>query len=670
MSEKFTTHESLRQKSGRRLAFRLLTSFSTALLLLLVFFRFDSVQSWMLDLEFGSKRINTGISVENIPQTASMDQLAALGLDTKSGVKIIRLADGKTKSLKGRFLHITDIHPDPFYKSGTSAEEVCHRGKPKDASDTATRFGVAMNGCDSSMDLMNYTLDWVEKNLRDKIDFVVWTGDNIRHDNDRRFPRTESQIFDLNAKVASKFEDMFRNKDSINPRDFDVTVIPSLGNNDVFPHNLFSLGPTLQTRELNSMWSNFIPQEQQRSFDRGTSYFVEVIPGKLAVLSIETLYLYKANPLVDTCDSKKEPGYQLLLWLGYVLEELRSRNMKVWLSGHVPPLPKNYDGNCFHKFTLWTNEYRDIIIGGLYGHMNIDHFIPLDAKKSWKAVEKSSGKSIRANGEEFDDEYESDDVLDGAVEASDARTMGAKPVNKVAYIDGVREAYYEKIASKAGSSFSIERKKKNHNKKHKNRDKSKKQYKGKVDRYSIVNVAGSVIPTFNPSFRVWEYNISGLESDYSVSGMPAQGWQKFFDNLEVQILRDLEDESSLSGLANTLSRNRKVDKTIPPRMPADLPLGPAYVPQLFTPTRFVQYYADLEAIERKYQKEVKKGASEEDAAAKAFAYKVEYTSDDAPYPMKSLLTGDYLDLAVQLANNETFWSKFKERAFLSTGYDD
>ncbi|SCU88726.1 LAFA_0E14246g1_1 [Lachancea sp. 'fantastica'] len=672
MSEKLTTHESLRQKPRGNLALKLLTSLPVILLLVYVFFHHDNSQSWLTVFDPACKRTSNGISVENAAQTATVDQLAALGLDTESEVKIIRLSGGKTKTLHGRFLHITDIHPDPLYHTGTSAGEVCHRGEPKDDSDTAARFGVAMNGCDSSMDLMNYTLNWIEKNLRDKIDFVVWTGDNIRHDNDRRHPRTESQIFDLNAKMASRFEDMFRKKDSIDPRDFDVNVIPSLGNNDVFPHNLFSLGPTLQTREVNSMWSNFIPQEQQRSFDRSTSYFVEVIPGKLAILSIETLYLYKANPLVDTCDSKKEPGYQLLLWLGYVLEELRSRNMKVWLSGHVPPLPKNYDGNCFHKFTLWTNEYRDVIIGGIYGHMNIDHFVPLDAKKSWKAIEKAGGKSFEVNFENLDDGYEFDDVLDGAVEASDARAMGAKPVNKVAYIDGVRETYYEKIASKASSLFSVERKRKKNSKKHKNRDKSKDHYKGKIDRYSIVNVAGSVIPTFNPSFRVWEYNTSGLGTDYSVNGMPTQDWQKFFDNLEVQIQRDLEDKPSILDRVNTLWRNSnsKVDKTIPSRMPADLPLGPAYVPQLFTPTRFVQYYADLEAIEHKYQKEISKGASEEDAAAAAFSFEVEYTSDDAPYPMKSLLTRDYLDLAVKLANDEKVWSKFKERAFVSTGYDD
>ncbi|KAL4081875.1 hypothetical protein V8B97DRAFT_118144 [Scleroderma yunnanense] len=35
------------------------------------------------------------------------------------------------RRLHGRFLHITDMHPDPYYKPGSRPSTVCHRGKPK-----------------------------------------------------------------------------------------------------------------------------------------------------------------------------------------------------------------------------------------------------------------------------------------------------------------------------------------------------------------------------------------------------------------------------------------------------------------------------------------------------------------------------------------------------------
>jgi hypothetical protein len=43
----------------------------------------------------------------------------------------------------------------------------------------------------------------------------------LRHDNDRKLPRTMDEIFDLNSAVASKMEDLFLKKG--------VPVVPSIG---------------------------------------------------------------------------------------------------------------------------------------------------------------------------------------------------------------------------------------------------------------------------------------------------------------------------------------------------------------------------------------------------------------------------------------------------------
>lgn len=47
------------------------------------------------------------------------------------------------------------------------------------------------------------------------------TGDNIRHDNDHKIPRTTKEIYDLNRAVARKMEEVFVRKG--------VPVVPSLG---------------------------------------------------------------------------------------------------------------------------------------------------------------------------------------------------------------------------------------------------------------------------------------------------------------------------------------------------------------------------------------------------------------------------------------------------------
>lgn len=35
------------------------------------------------------------------------------------------------RKLQGRFLHITDLHPDPFYRVDATLSTACHRRKPK-----------------------------------------------------------------------------------------------------------------------------------------------------------------------------------------------------------------------------------------------------------------------------------------------------------------------------------------------------------------------------------------------------------------------------------------------------------------------------------------------------------------------------------------------------------
>ncbi|CAL9730997.1 endopolyphosphatase [Monosporozyma unispora] len=551
----------------------------------------------------------------------------------------ITSSGNKDKRLHGRFLHITDIHPDEHYKEGNSINLVCHYPATHNHHDIndkdwAPKFGKPMAGCDSPMDLMEYTLKWVVDNLKDEVDFIIWTGDNMRHDNDRMHPRLESKIFAMNELLTHKFyTEVCKDPRDNNPRDLAIDLIPSIGNNDVFPHNLLAMGPTLQTREFYRIWHWFIPEEQQKLFSRYGSFVKEVIPGQLAVISINTLYMFKANPLVDNCMKPSEPGYQLLIWLGFVLEEMRSRGIKVWLSGHVPPLEKNLERSCYHKFTLWTHEYRDIIVGGVYGHMNMDHFVPVNGPASRRFLDDLNSV------QDYEDELMSEIDLPFLAQ-------GSKPTNKESYMETVRDTIYGKIAKKLSP------------KRRKRKGKKPKTARDLQYKYSVVNVAGSVIPTFNPSMRIWEYNISDWEQQVLFQ-QNYEPWEQFFTRVD----NIIKEEAS----AKT---TRKEDKTVPPKMPKDMSLGPAYVPQLFSPTRFIQYYADLDKINDNYYQYIEEGLTEDEAADKAFKYEIEYTSEDGPYNKRSLMVHDYMEIAAQLSKDNKQWKKYLHKVFGSTGYTD
>lgn len=611
-----------------------------------------------------SKSNKPYISIKTLDlNDTQIDDLKRLGLTPKKSVEIVK-PDNSKQTIHGRFLHITDFHIDHHYQKGSDIDKVCHGGEGK-----ASKYGDAILGCDSPPILVEETFKWITENLIDKIDFIVYTGDSARHDNDREYPRTRQHIFNMNKEISDKFVTLTSESDG-------QPLIYPVSNNDIMPHNLMDTGPSLQTRELFEAWRPFIPQVQMHTYLMGAYYFQEVIPNQLAVLSLNTMYWFDSNPMVDDCDNKGDPGYKLFEWLGYVLKEMRARNMKVWLCGHVPPNEKNYDTTCLRKYIAWTHEYRDVIVGGLYGHMNLDHFIPLDSVQAYKSIQKDfkdefKQKSVFSVEDEDDLALEDSNLykaLDENFSDKFFRVTGGVPNNKVTYLETLREELYARLKGKKKSGEHFER-------------------------YSIAHVTASIIPTFNPGMRVWEYNITDLED--KLQQVKFEPWDKFFAGVErmIEVQSNYVDEKDNDEMNwqemdditierkkkhKKKNRKKKKDHTFPKPMPENLPLGPAYIEQIFTPERYVQYYADLESINK---------------GKKEFGYEIEYSTDDSLYGLKALTVEEWIKFGRKLGepvkdlknnvnkgkkkkNNgkkykklQQIWNAYLKHAFISSDYE-
>lgn len=120
---------------------------------------------------------------------------------------------------------------------------------------------------------------------------MIWTGDSARHDEDETLPRAPSQVISQNEYIVSKFFEVFGKEDDDDDptNDFSIPIVPTFGNNDIMPHNIFTQGPNYWTKKYLDVWRNFIPEEQRHSFAQGGWFYVEVIPGKLAVFSLNTM---------------------------------------------------------------------------------------------------------------------------------------------------------------------------------------------------------------------------------------------------------------------------------------------------------------------------------------------------------------------------------------------
>ena len=240
------------------------------------------------------------------PQSGAGTGTPASGVESREG--------HSGRRLQGRFLHITggcapeldalvrrlggnatltvraDFHPDPFYKTyaATSSDAACHRKRGP-----AGVYGAETSGCDSPYSLVNETFKWIDEHIKDKVDFVVWTGDSARHDNDEKIPRTQKQIIKQNEFVVSKFAQVFGNQGSghDSTSDYIVPNVPTFGNNDIMPHNIFLAGPNKWTMKYLDIWRDFIPEAQRHQFQQGGWFYKEVIPGKLAVISLNTMWV-------------------------------------------------------------------------------------------------------------------------------------------------------------------------------------------------------------------------------------------------------------------------------------------------------------------------------------------------------------------------------------------
>ncbi|KAK0254709.1 Endopolyphosphatase [Friedmanniomyces endolithicus] len=564
--------------------------------------------------------------------------------------RVVQRPDSR-RPLQGRFLHVTDFHPDRFYEVYTSTAEdaACHRGQGP-----AGMYGAETSECDSPISLINETMTWIEHNLKDKIDFVIWTGDSARHDNDENIPRNAAQVIGSNEMMVQKMFEVFGkhngDEDDDDPNnDYTIPIIPSFGNNDILPHNVMAKGPNTWTRTYSQIWRQFVPEAQKHQFEQGGWYNVEVIPNKLAVFSLNTLYFADNNAAVDGCASPSEPGHRQLEWMRIQLQFVRDRGVKAILTGHQPPVRQDaktlWDETCWQKYTLWLRQYRDVIVSSHYGHFNYDHFLLQDF-------------------EDLDDDTKdgrmeytlSDNVTTSATEHGDLHTMVSSD-----YWLELRQTWSDlpkppksMTWPEDGSEVGVTQEKKKSSAAKKEKRKRAK-FLSKIggthaERFAASFVSASVVPNLFPTIRVFEYNTTGLESPLAhgkaeTPSLAAKG-------------RLNEDDL----VARKKDKKHKFKIPDPPSKSA--PPGPAYSPQTLSLLRYTQYYANITHINNDFlssestsdvsaqgwnegkHKGKKPHNKDHEPQPKKFHFQVHYdTRDDDVYQLPDLTMPRLVDLA-------------------------
>lgn len=411
---------------------------------------------------------------------------------------------------------------------------------------------IAGEGSEGS--LLSLDAEEIDENIdkdddRTGFDFIIWTGDSARHDIDNSYPRTRQEIYDLNKWCLDLLHEKFPG----------VPVVPNIGNNDIFPHNIMWPGPNDVIAAYTDIWKKEVPEYELHTFQLGGYFTQEVIPNRLAVISLNTLYFYDSNKVVDGCkkikrerrgklgksasiagqqvvdeDSEvddylssegisaallksKDPGTVQLLWLDAQLDQYRRRGMAVHIIGHVPPTGGNYFPRCFDAYTDIVLHYQEVVVGQHFGHMNVDAFFVQEDVEALKQTEKKQGKKSKgremvggkAASRSVDDEREVEDQQDEDEDDSDDNE-----ITTAALSDDIRkDLMILPKESKTNESY-----------------------------YSYFFAVPGIVPTFLPATRIWTYNVSGVEIDDVGQNVELPRVQRYRPSEQLLLDEDEEDD--------------------------------------------------------------------------------------------------------------------------------
>eukprot|EP00753_Platysulcus_tardus_P016421 PLAT5685.1.p1 GENE.PLAT5685.1~~PLAT5685.1.p1 ORF type:complete len:421 (-),score=168.48 PLAT5685.1:165-1427(-) len=256
-----------------------------------------------------------------------------------------------------RVMQLTDIHYDRNYVRGASPSDSCYHGT---SSASCEQFGVRSWSVDAPEALVNATAAYVAS-IQPPPDVLIWTGDSARHHHPNVSPpKTEEEIWNEVSYVTYKLREALPNTE----------IIPSIGNNDVWPHDDMAPGPNAVLGNLSAIWRPLLSSAEAEMM-QNYGYFVRTVRPGLQVVSVNTITVAAFNAFAGDCD---KPGIAAthLTWLENVLSSADAAGVAVILSGHVPPI--NWKPACAARYCQLTDKYESIIRAHLYGHYHDDEF--------------------------------------------------------------------------------------------------------------------------------------------------------------------------------------------------------------------------------------------------------------------------------------------------------
>lgn len=264
-------------------------------------------------------------------------------------------------------VHFSDIHIDREYTPGSDAKctkPICCRpyaDKVGPVSQSAGAMGE--HGCDTTTSLAQNLLRTISANNK----FSIFTGDVV-----------EASVWLANRKDTTERLTQFNQElASI----LQHPVYPAIGNHESAPTNAFPRNTTTKSDvqwlfDLESTgWAPLINATAAAQVARLSGSYSTIVPNtNLRIISINTVYWYKANFWLYDSDRKQPDPNGILAFTIQELQAAEDAGQRAWIVAHMPPGTTDTLRDQSNYYDQIVQRYRNTIAGQFFGHTHQDQF--------------------------------------------------------------------------------------------------------------------------------------------------------------------------------------------------------------------------------------------------------------------------------------------------------
>lgn len=156
-------------------------------------------------------------------------------------------------------------------------------------------------------------------------------------------------------------------------------IMNSIGNNDVQPdYDLVPEANSTALRLLADSWVGELTPGEYAEMVAGGFYARDVVPGRLTVLSLNTI-IYSAKHVPDSTGLADPFGQ--FAWLEQQLTNASDTGRAVYVMGHIPPVLESYrmgrrqwHAGYVHRYLTLMRQFALTIRAQFFGHFHSDEF--------------------------------------------------------------------------------------------------------------------------------------------------------------------------------------------------------------------------------------------------------------------------------------------------------